>query len=515
MRWRWGGGAVVTVTWLALVCCQQLSGLDDMHTRGSPVSGQSGAAGTEAVGVAGTDGRSVAGASTTAGGSASGGLDKEAGGTDGTDPTPGSSGSPGGEREGGEDSSAETLAPGGEPGARPVTHEGAAGNAGYSVGDAGFVTVCGWSGYSWTVVSPEETSSITPVGSFERWKAGEPLCTSGSVGADEAFGYAELGINIGQPLDGGPDDNNGTVPDLSGLYVSLSLTVTSSIRIQIEDTTEADSADHRWCAKYVGPGVIPWSDFNTTCWNNQGSAYSGQPINAVAMIVPGDDDKDVPFDFCVNAIGPSSCLGGELVETEETPPPVIGAIEMIDDLDDGNIEILELSGRSSTWYRAYDTTPGGEMTVETAPGGVTSKSRYAIHAYGSGFTDWGANADMGLRTEDTSILPYDATDYDGITFWLRAAAGSATSIRFMVQNRDTWEGAGVCTECWDAFGADLVAGTTWRQYAFRWSDLHQQGYGDPLFDELDASTLMLIGWQVGPNKAFDFWIDDVAFFWEE
>ena len=46
----------------------------------------------------------------------------------------------------------------------------------------------------------------------------------------------------------------------------------------------------RWCATLTAsPATIPYTMFNTTCWEPaSGTAYAKQPIEAVQLVAPGD-----------------------------------------------------------------------------------------------------------------------------------------------------------------------------------------------------------------------------------
>jgi len=175
----------------------------------------------------------------------------------------------------------------------------------FTIGEGAYVSVCGWHGFAWTGAGPEGVSTISPA-SFSDLKAGASLCATGSVGADPNYGgYAMIGINVGQSNTGEAEPPNAEItPTGTGLYVSLTNHASNSFRIQIQDAQGADSADHRWCAVYSAPGVIPWSDFNTKCWDRSGTGYAKQPINAILVMVPGHNQNATPFDFCVNEIAP-------------------------------------------------------------------------------------------------------------------------------------------------------------------------------------------------------------------
>jgi hypothetical protein len=180
---------------------------------------------------------------------------------------------------------------------------------GYAVEAGGYVKTCGMAGYAWVSAGPPtpdnttgSLSSIVPDG-FSTVLAGDPLCASGSVAADAAYGgYAMVGVNIGQ-VPGEDTPNVNVQLTGTGLQVSVTNNGGSQLRIQIQDDLGADDAAHRWCANLPASGeaTLAWADFNTTCWApTDGVAYAGEPINAVLVLVPGKNNADVAFDFCLN-----------------------------------------------------------------------------------------------------------------------------------------------------------------------------------------------------------------------
>jgi hypothetical protein len=62
---------------------------------------------------------------------------------------------------------------------------------------------------------------------------------------------------------------------------------------------------------------VAWNQFNTKCWNNSGATYAGQPLQGVAVVVPGENVRSVPYDFCINGI---SLQGQTSPPSSEAPP---------------------------------------------------------------------------------------------------------------------------------------------------------------------------------------------------
>jgi hypothetical protein len=46
----------------------------------------------------------------------------------------------------------------------------------------------------------------------------------------------------------------------------------------------------RWCATLTAsPATIPYTMFNTACWDGSGTAYAKQPIEAFLLVAPGGE----------------------------------------------------------------------------------------------------------------------------------------------------------------------------------------------------------------------------------
>jgi hypothetical protein len=139
--------------------------------------------------------------------------------------------------------------------------------------EGGYVTSGEWHGPAWAITYGEN-ATIDPE-SFVDHPAGEPLCISGYIEPTEDFSNgAILGFNVNQSpeVDSTPLT---VVPTGNGLYVNLTNHAGSEIRAQIHDL-EGEDEDHRWCTVlYELPTVIPWSDFNTRCWDNSGASGEG------------------------------------------------------------------------------------------------------------------------------------------------------------------------------------------------------------------------------------------------
>ena len=62
---------------------------------------------------------------------------------------------------------------------------------------------------------------------------------------------------------------------------------------------------------------------------------------------------------------------------------------------------------------------------------------------------------------------YDASKYAGIPFWAKKGPDSTGKVRLKVPDVNTDPDGGVCTECFNDFGADIVLTNDWKLYASR------------------------------------------------
>ncbi len=119
---------------------------------------------------------------------------------------------------------------------------------------------------------------------------------------------------------------------------------------------------------------------------------------------------------------------------------------------------------------------------------------------------------MGLNFVDPPG-PYDASKYQGITFWAKKAPGGAEKVRLKVPDANTVPEGKVCTECYNDFGMDITLTDEWTQYTIPFRAMKQEKYwGAPHPDGITAGTLFGIQFQFKePGATFDFWLDELEF----
>lgn len=186
---------------------------------------------------------------------------------------------------------------------------------------------------------------------------------------------------------------------------------------------------------------------------------------------------------------------------------------LIDDFEAPDLPPYD--GREGGWY-VYNDGSGGtqipENTIERTED-EPHRGRFAARTHGSGFSDWGAAMALAIQTtglETAGNCPYDASAFDGISFWARGEGQILFHITTM--NTAPTDQGGRCTDtahCWDDFGQQISLTETWTHYTISWDDLRQAGWG--VATSFDPREILLLHWQDQSASSFDIMLDDVAF----
>jgi hypothetical protein len=176
-----------------------------------------------------------------------------------------------------------------------------------------------WTGKD-TTVSGSDTS-VVPADFRTGTSDGGPYKISGSV-FNDYNSVALIGFNLNEAPTGKDDQckNDPTVKDgpptvtmpsdAKGIAINWTAAkLPLTFRIQIQGVKGASDANNRWCATIKdpsGPSFVPWTDFNTTCWDNKGKAYANEPIDAVAFQVPGTTTAKSPYDITIVGFAPGN-----------------------------------------------------------------------------------------------------------------------------------------------------------------------------------------------------------------
>jgi endoglucanase len=219
------------------------------------------------------------------------------------------------------------------------------------------------------------------------------------------------------------------------------------------------------------------------------------------------------FAGCKPKIDPLSSATQEMPEGKACGPDGV-----ISDGENSPNQVNVVKGRGGYWYTFADDgsniTPmtgkkGGTFAME--PGGANG-TKMAAHMVGSvGGADI-VYAGMGMNFVDPKGQ-YDASAYQGISFWGKRGPGSSGNLRLKVPDVATEPDGGMCSECFNDFGADLTFADNWQKFTIPFSAMKQlKGWGNPHTSGIDKSKLYGIQFQVNEKNAkFDIWVDEIQF----
>jgi endoglucanase len=242
---------------------------------------------------------------------------------------------------------------------------------------------------------------------------------------------------------------------------------------------------------------------------------------ALGCVMPPDQPPPV-------TPGSPASIGGAAPAAAAAPAPAAAAPvavkdcgegALVDDGEDGNNQTPPNAGRGGYWYTFKDagTTTidpqagaygGGAFTM--SEGGHASSWAARIHGkIGTGSVVF---AGIGVNFVDPKGQ-YDASQFTGVSFWAKRGADSTGKVRLKVPDANTDPEGGVCTECFNDFGADLTLTTEWKQYVVPFKAMRQlSGWGAPHKPHVSADKLYGLQWQVQvPSARYDIWLDDVTF----
>ena len=178
---------------------------------------------------------------------------------------------------------------------------------------------------------------------------------------------------------------------------------------------------------------------------------------------------------------------------------------LIDDLEDGNADVMAADGRVGGWYLATDKT-GTRTPDDGAPvpadGGMPGK---AIHVTGTGLTGWGASLSVTLAAMNGC---YDASKLTGITVMLKGTGSVMVSV-LTAAVRAAPEGMR------NFHKKQITPTADWTPVTIDFSELMQLG-GWGTIAPFDATKIY--GIDFGPVAAvapattdYDFWVDTLSF----
>ncbi|MCX4240805.1 hypothetical protein [Paraliomyxa miuraensis] len=306
---------------------------------------------------------------------------------------------------------------------------------------------------------------------------------------------------------------------MAGASLVLAVGCAGTAEMPAATTSTADTGDET-TGLSIGSLVTGVGDVSNTGPDDDGttssSATSGStgPGTSSESTGPGDGESTA-------SSGSEGSTGGDPPLPAYCDPtiPMAGDEPLIDDLElePGQMlpddEIPNHDGRVGYWFTYNDGTPAAMQTpvpgsFQPSVGGAAGTG-YSAGTSGQGFVSWGAGMGVKLNNDFSGDCPYDASSYDGITFWGRGNV----PVRLLVTTRATHPIAqgGTCDpgmgQCADHFGINLVLGPMWQEHTVEWGDLLQQGWGIPA--AFDPGQIIEVQWQVSPGQVFDVQIDEL------
>jgi CubicO group peptidase (beta-lactamase class C family) len=235
--------------------------------------------------------------------------------------------------------------------------------ASFMIDDGGYVTSGSFHGYAWTWAA--EGAVINPT-DFSTVVAGGQLCASGLLPVDPTYNHvAQLGFDVNQAQQG-PDSVSSTMaPSGNGIRVRVTNRGKSPLRVTLSGANGETDPNDWWCAALpTESAVIPWSAFNTACWDGSGTAYAGQPLRVLGILVPSSAGSATSFDFCLDELADST--------TNEAAPETIDQFieRTIHSVGMPGVQTAVVKNGQLVWAKSYGmavTAPFAEkpMTNDT------------------------------------------------------------------------------------------------------------------------------------------------------
>ena len=137
----------------------------------------------------------------------------------------------------------------------------------------------------------------------------DALCTIGSLAYDnncwtynDCYSVATVGYNLNEA------DQDSTVNPVAGTIQSLTLIFSTTglydLRVQVNQGSNFFCAQLPWDSNNAGTNTITIdaSDFNTRCWDNDGTAWDGTGATGIQLVVPVPESQSVAFNVCLVSV---------------------------------------------------------------------------------------------------------------------------------------------------------------------------------------------------------------------
>lgn len=200
-------------------------------------------------------------------------------------------------------------------------------------------------------------------------------------------------------------------------------------------------------------------------------------------------------------------------------PPAVNAGQPIsevrlDDLEDGDNQIVAADGRGGYWYTYVDE--GSEIepgeSFSPAEGGADG-SKFAARIKGTiGDSVEHPFAGMGFSFVEPKSA-YDVSSCDGIKFFAKKGPDTTTAnMRAKVGDVNTVPEGGVCQDCYNDFGRDVRLTDEWTEITAPFFEMQQEPYWGEPRPEIVSTHVYQVQFQVKERGPFDIWVDEVRLY---
>jgi hypothetical protein len=194
-----------------------------------------------------------------------------------------------------------------------------------------------------------------------------------------------------------------------------------------------------------------------------------------------------------------------------------------------------------TWFPFGDETPGATNTIALTPipeGRCESSTALVLST--SGYTDWGA----GFGDYQMPMMPADASEYEGVSFWARAGGyGTSTGFTLTINDRNTTAAGMVCVQpaatdvvegdymyneggmivpvggdlpspqdCGNGFIRVVSLTRDWRLYTLPFESFQQEAEPNRNPAGIDRTGIYQFTFNIPKDSIIELWIDDLGLY---
>jgi hypothetical protein len=267
----------------------------------------------------------------------------------------------------------------------------------------------------------------------------------------------------------------------------------------------------------LSAGSAGSSSTNASGSENGGSASQAAGGAATVAVTAGSGAGGSSVSVEANAAGTEPGSGGASAAGAGGEPSTLptDSFELIDDVEGPFPSLPQRDGRSGGWFTVHDDSNGKVTPASAVPlQPVRGTSHFAASMSGAGFTDWGAQLGVSLKSPADG---YDASKYCGLRF---LAKGTGAGWTLFVSDRASVPEGGVCVEgsfdaeqgCYHYVGKRLSVSSEWQEVKLRFDELRFLDDPDSA-RRLDPSALydIVFNFNSAEGSAFQLLVDDLSF----